>query len=141
MTTLVDVGLWLALVWERHADHRSAVSWFDAHTDRLSMCRVTQMGVLRLLTNPAVMRDDVITREAAWNVVDQLLADDRIVWAREPVGLDTAFRGFSEGRDSSHKLWTDDYLAAFALAVDFDLATLDQRIAGRYPTVRVQTIT
>jgi hypothetical protein len=42
--------------------------------------------------------------------------------------------------DKSHKLWTDDYLAAFAQATDLTLATLDRKLPGRYPSVRVESL-
>ena len=40
----------------------------------------------------------------------------------------------------SHQLWTDDYLAAFAQASDATLATLDRKLPGRYPSVRVESL-
>ena len=42
--------------------------------------------------------------------------------------------------DKSHKLWTDDYLAAFAQASDATLATLDTKFPARYPSVRVESL-
>lgn len=35
------------------------------------LCRVTQMGLLRLLTLRTVMREDVITRAGAWRLLDR----------------------------------------------------------------------
>jgi uncharacterized protein len=40
----------------------------------------------------------------------------------------------------SRKLWTDDYLAAFAQASDATLITLDRKKAARYPSVRVDVL-
>jgi hypothetical protein len=40
----------------------------------------------------------------------------------------------------SHKLWTDDYLAAFAQAGDATLATLDRKMPARYPSVQVELL-
>jgi predicted nucleic acid-binding protein len=34
-------------------------------------------------------------------------------------------------------LWTDDYLAAFAQAIDAELVTLDSVFKTRYPAVHV----
>jgi hypothetical protein len=39
-----------------------------------------------------------------------------------------------------HKLWTDDYLAAFAQAGDTTLVTLDRKLPTRYPSVRVELL-
>ena len=137
---LVDVGVWLAAIWGRHAQHHVARQWFDDQTGDLILCRVTQMGLLRLLSNPAIMSDDVITRGRAWRVVDQLWSDDRVLWAAEPDELEAVFRALSARDDSSHKLWTDDYLAAFAQASGASLATLDTKLKDRYPSITVDQL-
>jgi predicted nucleic acid-binding protein len=56
---LCDVNLLLALVTDRHAHHPGAVRWFDilAVSDAV-VCRIVQMGLLRLLNNPAVMQEE-----------------------------------------------------------------------------------
>ncbi|MEV4126325.1 TA system VapC family ribonuclease toxin [Nocardia sp. NPDC049707] len=138
--TLVDVGVWLAAVWGRHVHHKIAAAWFGEQTDSLLLCRVTQTGLLRLLSNPAVMGTDVLTRSAAWRIVDQLNNDERVLWAEEPAELEAVFRAFSARDDNSHKLWTDDYLAAFAQTSNAALATLDRKLAARYPSVQVVTL-
>jgi uncharacterized protein len=42
--------------------------------------------------------------------------------------------------EPSHKLWTDDYLAAFAQASDAALTTLDRKMPARYPSVQVELL-
>jgi toxin-antitoxin system PIN domain toxin len=138
--TLVDVGVWLAAAWGRHTHHPVASDWFNRQTDDMVFCRATQMGLLRLLSNPAIMGDDAVDRSQAWRVFDQLWSDERVLWADEPDGLDAVWRVISARDDKSHKLWTDDYLAAFAQASDVTLATLDGRLRSRYPSVRVQSL-
>jgi uncharacterized protein len=120
--------------------HPPAAEWFSRQADDLTFCRVTQMGLLRLLSNPAIMGDDAIDRSQAWRTFDQLWADERVLWADEPDELDAVWRAISARDDKSHKLWTDDYLAAFAQASDATLATLDRKLADRYPSVRVKSI-
>jgi hypothetical protein len=137
---LVDVGVWLAAVWGRHAHHPVASEWFNQQADDLVFCRVTQMGLLMLLSNPAIMGDDAVDRSQAWRLFDQLWSDERVLWADEPDELDAVWRAISARDDKSHKLWTDDYLAAFAQASDLTLATLDRKISGRYPSVRVESL-
>lgn len=137
---LPDVGLWLAAVWGRHAHNGIAAPWFDQQTDDLLLCRVTQMSLLRLLSNPVIMGDDVLTRSTAWRIVDQLRADERVRWADEPSQLDAVWRAISARDDTSHKLWTDDYLAAFAQTSEATLATLDRKLALRYPSVQVENL-
>jgi len=104
------------------------------------MCRVTQMSLLRLLSNPGVMNQDVISRGEAWRVIDELRADGRVIWAEEPPQLEAVWRAISARDETSHKLWTDDYLGAFAQSAGATLATLDHKLRGRYPSVRVETL-
>lgn len=137
---LVDVGVWLAAVWGRHVHNPVAADWFGRETEDILFCRVTQMGLLRLLSNPAVMADDAIDRGQAWRTFDQLWADERVGWADEPAGLDAVWRAISARNDKSHKLWTDDYLAAFAQASEATLVTLDRKLPARYPSVRVELL-
>jgi uncharacterized protein len=138
--TLPDVGVWLAAVWGRHVHHPVVSRWFESRHHELILCRVTQMSLLRLLSNPAVMGNDVVARGAAWAVLDQLRGDERVSWSDEPRHLEPVWRALSARDDNSHKLWTDDYLAAFAQAGGLTLATLDSGFARRYPSVAVETL-
>ena len=138
---LVDVGVWLAATWGGHARHRVARHWFDEQSDDLILCRVTQMNFLRLISNPAIMLGDVVTRSEAWRIIDRLWSDERVLWAEEPDDLEAVFRAISARSDNSHKLWTDDYLAAFAQASGASLATLDTKLTDRYPSVQVEVLT
>jgi uncharacterized protein len=137
---LLDVGVWLAAVWGRHAHHPATADWFGRQTGDLVFCRITQMSLLRLLSNPAITGDDAIDRSQAWRTFDQLWADERVLWADEPDELDAVWRAISARDDKSHKLWTDDYLAAFAQASGATLATLDTKLRSRYPSVRVESL-
>ena len=92
---LVDVGVWLAAVWGRDVHHPVAADWFGRETDDIIFCRVTQMGLLRLLSNPAIMGDDAIDRSQAWRIYDRLWADERVLWADEPAELDAVWRAIS----------------------------------------------
>jgi toxin-antitoxin system PIN domain toxin len=137
---LLDVGVWLAALWGRHAHHPATSDWFARQTDDLAFCRVTQMSLLRLLSNPAIMGGDAVDRSQAWRIFDQLRADERVLRADEPDELDAVWRAISARDDKSHKLWTDDYLAAFAQASDATLVTLDSKLPGRYPSARVESL-
>jgi toxin-antitoxin system PIN domain toxin len=137
---LADVGVWLAATWGRHARHRVARQWFDEQSDDLILCRVTQMSLLRLITNPAILGEDVVTRSEAWRIIDQIWSDDRVLWSDEPDHLEAVYRVISARDDNSHKLWTDDYLAAFAQASGASLVTLDTKLKDRYPSVQVDQL-
>ncbi len=134
---LVDVNVWLAASWARHRHHEAAKRWLDRQEDELAFCRVTQMALLRLITNPAITGRDVLSRREAWDVVEKLMADSRVRFLSEPETLVALWKVFSKKDDHDHLLWTDDYLAAFAQAVDAELVTLDGAFRVRYPAVRV----
>jgi hypothetical protein len=138
--TLPDVNVWLALAWEGHRHHEKARAWFDAQPDgMLAFCRVTQMGLLRLLTQPAVMGEDVLTQRGAWQVHDALMGDARCVFQAEPQGLEPAWKRLSSREDAAHRRWTDDYLAAFAAEAGLELVTFDRGIAA-LPGVSVKVL-
>ena len=86
------------------------------------------------------MGGDSVDRSQAWRLLGRLRSDERVLWADEPDELDAVWRAISGRHDQSHKLWTDDYLAAFAQAGDLTLATLDRKLPGRYPSVKVESL-
>lgn len=137
---LLDVGVWLAAVWAGHVHHPKVAEWFDEQDGSLRLCRVTQMGLLRLLSNQAVMGADALSRADAWRIVDQLRQDERILLAGEPAQLEQAWRAISARDDTGHKLWTDDYLAAFAQVAGLGMVTLDGGFERRYRSITVVTI-
>ena len=98
------------------------------------------MSLLRLITNPAIVAEDVVTRSEAWRIIDQIWSDDRVLWSEEPDQLEAVFRAISARADNSHKLWTDDYLAAFAQASGASLVTLDTKLKDRYPSVQIDQL-
>ena len=134
---LLDVNVWLAASWARHRHHEVAKAWLDQQEDDLAFCRVTQMALLRLITNRAITGPDALTRRQAWDAVDQLMADSRVRLLSEPEPLVALWKACSKKDDHDHLLWTDDYLAAFAQAMDGELVTLDGVFRTRYPAVRV----
>jgi toxin-antitoxin system PIN domain toxin len=135
-----DVNVWLAATWSRHSQHGTAKEWVDSESDDLAFCRVTQMALLRLLTNPAVTRQDSLTRRQAWGVFEKLMSDPRIRLVPEPQGIETLWIAFSKHDNKDHLLWTDDYLAAFTQAYDAEFVTLDRALSKRYASVRVRCL-
>ena len=137
---LLDVNVWLAAAWARHVHHPVAKRWLDDEDDELAFCRVTEMALMRLLTNPGVTGRDVLTRRQAWDLLVALQADPRVRLLPEPKGLAPLWMAFSKRDDRSHLLWTDDYLAAFAQAAGVELITFDATVRMRYPSVDVTVL-
>jgi toxin-antitoxin system PIN domain toxin len=134
---LPDVNVWLAAAWARHAQHARAKRWMDEVDDTVAFCRITEMGLLRLVTDPAVTGRDARTRRQAWDLLQRLQADPRVTVLAEPSEVTVLWMAFSKRDDTSHLLWTDDYLAAFAQAAGAELVTLDQGMHRRYPSARI----
>jgi predicted nucleic acid-binding protein len=65
-----DVNVWLALTYRRHVHYTLAKAWLSSVPDdsELCFCRLTQLGFLRLPTTSAVMGNEVLSQEAAWEV-------------------------------------------------------------------------
>jgi hypothetical protein len=89
------------------------------------------MGLLRLLTNQRVLREDVFTPARAWSAFDTFLANTQISSASEPAGLDRQWRTFTAQHHDGSNWWTDAYLAAFAAAGGYTLVTFDAQLASR----------
>ncbi|MCK6682583.1 MAG: PIN domain-containing protein [Thermoanaerobaculia bacterium] len=139
---LCDVNLLLALAHERHAHARRAVSWFDSligTPGSAVICRVAQMGLLRLLTNAAVMKEDTIPPGEAWLVIDEFFADDRFRLAPEPPEIEALFRQINSGPAWDGVPWTDAYLAAFAMAGGLRMVTFD-RDFFRFPGLDLELL-
>ena len=131
---LVDANVWLALAFSDHLHHAPAKTWFTAQKDTTcAFCRVTQMALLRHLTNSRIMGSFVQSQQSAWKTFDKLANDPRVVFLAEPVALEAAFRNFTQANSPSHALWTDAFLAALAIGSHAQLVTFDQefrRFAG-----------
>jgi hypothetical protein len=134
MICLPDVNVWIALTSDRHVHHATARKWLEASNGlHLVFCRVTEMGFLRLLTNPHVMEEDVLDAPAAWAVYDTWRGDGRVAFMPEPAGLSARWRQASSRIARSPNAWTDAYLAAFAEEVQATVVTFDRKFPhGQY---------
>ncbi len=127
---LADVNVWLATVVEAHPDHERAIRWWKEDVlpagSTVAFCRVTQLGLLRLLSNEAVMGSARRTPAEAWHDYEQLLSQPPVSFLSEPERLEERLRAYTRERESSASLWTDAYLAAFAREAGVRLATFDR---------------
>jgi toxin-antitoxin system PIN domain toxin len=131
MTCLPDVNVWIALAVAEHIHNASARQWLDGFDGGVAFCRVTQMGLLRLLTNRHVLGNDVFSPSRAWSSFDKFMNDSRISRLEEPAGLDRLWRVSTTEEPHGSNWWTDSHLAAFASAADLSLVTFDAQLARR----------
>jgi hypothetical protein len=132
MTSLVfpDINVWLAIAVSGHVHHRRAALWYHSvRSERVLFCRITQLGLLRLLTTQAVMGPDVLTQRQAWSVYDRFIAHGSQL-AQEPPALEESMRLLTRHSQASPKLWADAYLAAFAKESGAQLITFDKALAS-----------
>jgi len=126
--SLCDVSFLVPLLAEFHAHHDAAWDWFKTiGAGRAVICRVAQLGLLRVSNNPSAMQSGVQTSRSCWQSWHELRKDDRVqIMVSEPIGLDDVFEAYTVGRNYTRQLWTDAYLAAFAKCAGFQLVTFDQ---------------
>jgi len=83
------------------------------------------MALLRHLTNEKLMGKFTLSQKDAWKCYDSLGQDERVVFIDEPADLEDSWRQLTRSRNPRRRLWTDAYLAAFALSARLPLSTLD----------------
>ena len=139
--SLVDANVWLAIAVDAHIHHAAAASWFDGQAEgTCAFCRITQLALLRHLTNPKIMgAGNVQTQVEAWAAFDALAADPRVVYLEEPPGLTPVFKSLTQIPRPEHKRWTDAFLAAFAMRSGLEVVTFDADLTG-LPGVSVRLL-
>ncbi len=140
MSALIDVNVLVALMHARDRHSRNAVTWVEEATEpgAIAICRVVQMGTLRILTSSAIMREDTLTATEFWGGWDRVVADDRFGQVAEPSTLDPVWRSLTSGLPRG-SAGTDAYLAAFAIAGTHRLTTFDQGFR-RFPELDLEVL-
>lgn len=129
-----DLNVWLALSFAEHTHNGQALQWLTnvPQEAQLLFSRFTQIGLLRLLTNSAVMGNYVNTAESGWRTYDYWLRDSRVQFLPEPSSVEFAFRQITShlpGTPAS-KWIADCYLLAFAKESGATLVTFDRALAA-----------
>lgn len=128
---LIDVNIWLALVFERHPHHAAAVRWWRAREAEATalFCRITQSAFLRISTGRAFLEALAVPRRSnaeAWRSYELMQREARVGFADEPPDIEAVWKRLSNHDRQSTKLWTDAYLAAFAIAAGLNFVTFDR---------------
>jgi uncharacterized protein len=127
-----DVNVWLALTYDKHVHNQSALTWYESLDSSVALlfCRLTQMGLFRLLSTEAVMQKNTLDQQQCWQVYDSWVESGVAFLAQEPPGLDAELRTRTHERFPSPKHWADAYIASFAKAAGLTLVTFDRALAG-----------
>ena len=125
------MNVWLALAAPEHIHAAIARRWWEQESGAIAFSRLTQLGLLRLMTTAAAMDGKPLTIADAWRVYDHFYDDDRILFLAEPPEVDKRFREKAVGRIASPKVWADAWLLALAQASEGVLVTFDKALAAR----------
>lgn len=128
MTSLLDVNVLLALFDRWHVNHSTAHQWFgDSGRFDWATCSQTELGLIRVLSNPAFPGLSLTPREATTRLARFCAAGGHHFWPDDVaprVSLDGELRMHLQG----HKQVTDFHLAALADRYGGQLVTLDGRL-------------
>ncbi len=126
MPDLLDVSVWVPLSAPDHVHHaRARRYWEREAAEEIAFCRITELALLRHLTNPRILGDRALGGAAAWRALETWLATPGVHRLAEPPGLDDWLARWSDDLDLRGGAWTDAYLAAFAAASGCRLVAFD----------------
>ncbi len=127
---LPDVNIWLALIDENHSLHASARRyWEEDSSTPKAFCRITMLGFVRLGTQPRIL-SGVLTSQEAWALYREFLAHPLLSFIPEPEDIEVYLSAFTDRPFFPGRLWTDAYLAAFAISAGCRLVSFDSDFAS-----------
>lgn len=128
MQCIADANVLFPLIYEDHAQHFAARQWWETRGDsEIGLCLPVRMALLRLLSNRKVVGHNVLRPERAWQHVQALSDDPRMVIAdRVPATHAGFWLRNVRGREPSPDIWTDAWLAALAQSLDCEMVTFDR---------------
>ena len=130
---LPDVNLWLALSADHHIHHLQAQSYWKTHArSRIWFCRHTALGLKRLLGQSSVMGAQVQAAAQCWTSWQTLMRLKGVGMVPEPATVDAQLAALTGKACWPGKMWSDAYLAAFAIAGNLRLVSFD-RDFSRFP--------
>jgi uncharacterized protein len=121
---LLDVNVLLALAWPNHQFHAAAVRAIETKRSRWATCALTQLGFIRLSSNPAVIPGAKSPAECA-ALLEVMVSDPLHVYFDRlpPVTGATTCRGLL-----GHNQVTDAYLLHLAHGHHAVFMTFDRRL-------------
>lgn len=126
-TALLDVNILTALLWPAHEHHDAAHRWFQSRSGaRWATTALTQLGFVRIVSNPAFSRDALLPLEAVALLAENLAHPGHEFWEQTLQVPEAVQRTASALR--GHQQFTDAYLLAVAGSRKGVLATFDRGI-------------
>lgn len=123
---LLDVNVLLAVAWPNHQFHAAAIEALSGR-NRWATCALTQLGFIRLSSNPAAVATAKSPREAA-GLLERLIADSLHVYLDSlPAPVSGDWRE-AFAKLLGHRQVTDAYLLRLAAANNAVLLTFDRKL-------------
>ncbi|MEM6275042.1 MAG: TA system VapC family ribonuclease toxin [Myxococcota bacterium] len=125
--TLLDLNVLIALTWPSHEHHRPIHSWFlERRSERWATCSFTQVGFVRLSSNPRVVDPPASPATAAELLRRLVSRKDHDFWSDS---LNLADDDWPPAWVRGHRQTTDSHLVRLARHHRGKLATLDRGLA------------
>lgn len=123
---LPDLNLWLALVDADHEHHpRACHYWKNEAAANIAFCRVTMLGLLRLLTNARAMHGAPFTPVEAWNAYHAFSALPEVVFIEDSLAAEKRFELWTRRIAFPPHAWTDAWIASIAASVGARVVSFD----------------
>jgi len=128
MTCIADANVLFPLLVQGHAAYEVAKAWWDEQPDAtVGTCLLTRLAVLRLLTNRVAMNGAPVRPDEALKAWNKLSDDPRSFHIDvEPADHEPRFVSLVSSREPTPNLWTDAWLAALAMSLDYEMTTFDR---------------
>lgn len=122
---LLDINILTALLWPAHEHHEAAHRWFAARGEaRWATCSLTQLGFVRIVSNPAFSRDALSPLEGLALLGENVTHPGHEFWTAS-LQVPAAVGGIA-ARLQGHKQIADAYLLVLAQRRKGVLATFDR---------------
>src|SRR5438132_10176567 len=112
-----DVSVWVPLAADHHPHHdRAQRYWNEEAASQIDFCGITALGFVRISTNSAAMGGRPLTIANAWGEYQRIRTLPEITFAQDAPSCDSALEQWIQQGLVTQRLWTDAYLAAFAVS-------------------------
>ena len=131
-----DLNLWLSLMDPDHEHHaRARHYWEQEAPDGIAFCRMTMLGLLRLLTNSRVMSGAPFTPVQAWEAYHTFAALPEVRFIEDSLTAESRFELWSRRPDFAAHRWTDAWIAALAFSSGARVVSFDADFTS-FPDLR-----
>jgi toxin-antitoxin system PIN domain toxin len=125
---LFDLNFLVALAWPHHQFHSTANTWFHKHHAKgWATCTATQLGFIRLSSNPSYLQGAKKTPEEARQLLVELIHHPH---HRFLTDLEAPVYFPEIASLLGHQQLTDAYLIGMARLTESRLVTFDRRLAS-----------